>query len=292
MVYLVLVSLIWAVSFGLIKATLGGVDADFSSWARLFLGFLIFLPFLRPRALPGRTVLFLVLVGALQYGVMYQLYFRAFSFLAAWEVVLFTIFTPVYVTLLNDLRTKTFHRRFFLAALLAVLAGGWIYWTDQLRGEIWTGFLMMQASNLCFAFGQVAYREVMQQHPKVPDRTVFGWLFAGAVLLSGIGVTVFGDWGAATTLSAQQIGVLFFLGVIATGGGFFGWNVGARKVSAGTLAVMNNLKVPLGIFVALTLFRESAEGGRLLVSFFLIIAALWVSGELHPRREKEKTAEG
>ena len=47
MVFLLLVSLIWAFSFGLIKGNLTGLDSNFVAFCRMFVSLLIFLPFLK-----------------------------------------------------------------------------------------------------------------------------------------------------------------------------------------------------------------------------------------------------
>ncbi|MFC1851208.1 EamA family transporter [candidate division CSSED10-310 bacterium] len=47
MVYLIIVSLVWAFSFGLIKGNLTDLDSNFVAFARLLISFIIFLPWLR-----------------------------------------------------------------------------------------------------------------------------------------------------------------------------------------------------------------------------------------------------
>ncbi|HBA92554.1 MAG TPA: EamA family transporter, partial [Anaerolineaceae bacterium] len=90
MIYLLVVSLIWAFSFGLIKGQLTGLDANFVAAARLVISLAVFLPFLRLRNVPGRLRLRLILTGAVQYGLMYIAYTYAFQYLQAYEVALFT----------------------------------------------------------------------------------------------------------------------------------------------------------------------------------------------------------
>lgn len=46
-----------------------------------------------------------------------------------------------------------------------------------------------------------------------------------------------------------QWGILVFLGVVASGIGYFMWNYGATQVDAGTLGIMNNMHVPAGLLV-------------------------------------------
>jgi drug/metabolite transporter (DMT)-like permease len=55
--------------------------------------------------------------------------------------------------------------------------------------------------------------------------------------------------------------------------GFFLWNQGAARVNAGTLAVLNNAKVPLGIAVSLLCFGESAYAPAVIASLALLVAA-------------------
>ena len=70
MLYLILVSLIWAFSFGLIKGQLTGLDPNLVAAIRLFLAWLVFLPFCRLRHCRLITIICLLAIGAIQYGVM------------------------------------------------------------------------------------------------------------------------------------------------------------------------------------------------------------------------------
>src|SRR4051812_14675334 len=120
MLYLILVSLIWALSPGLIKGHLAGLDSSFIATVRLGLAFLVFLPFVRVRWLSAKSSLLLLFLGAVQFGVMYLAYNESFKHLQSYEVALFTLTTPIFVTLLSDALEKKFHVRSLLAALLAV----------------------------------------------------------------------------------------------------------------------------------------------------------------------------
>ena len=59
MIYLLAVSLIWAFSFGLIKGNLVGLDSNFVSFVRLFISFLVFVPFLKIKNLELKFIYFL-----------------------------------------------------------------------------------------------------------------------------------------------------------------------------------------------------------------------------------------
>lgn len=53
-----------------------------------------------------------------------------------------------------------------------------------------------------------------------------------------------------------QWSVLVWLGVVASGLGYFMWNYGATQVDAGTLGIMNNVHVPAGLLVNLAIWQE------------------------------------
>ncbi len=273
MLYLVAVSFIWAFSFGLIKGQLTGLDPNFVSFARMAISLVFFLPFLKLKKIEKSYVPRLLLVGALQYGMMYLAYIYAFQFLKAYEIALFTIFTPIFVTLLNDAFRKKFSLLHFVAALLAVIGTGVVMYREFSRGGFWLGFAVVQISNFCFAFGQIYYRELMGKLRSVRDVEVFGLLYLGAVLLTGVASSLTTDW-LTLQISATQLWTLVYLGIVASGVGFFLWNVGARKVNAGSLAVFNNLKVPLAVAVSVVVFGESVDWSRLLIGGGIVLAAL------------------
>ncbi len=281
MKYLIIVSLIWAFSFGLIKTcligSLSGVDPTFVAWARMVIALPIFLPFLRWRKLPGPIAIRLVLIGAVQYGVMYITYLQAYLYLEAYQVALFTIFTPLYVTLINDLHTRRFRPGSLGAAGLAVIGAAVITYQSTSMKGILTGFCLMQLSNLCFAYGQIEYKRLRTSFSHLKDHQVYGLLYLGAVAVTTVATTLIGGWGSLTALDLRQIGTLLYLGLLASGLCFFWWNKGAVLTNAGTLAVFNNLKIPLAVAVSLLVFGESANLIRLISGGAIILIAIWFS---------------
>ena len=76
--------------------------------------------------------------------------------------------------------------------------------------------------------------------------------------------------------------MLTYLGVVASGLGFFLWNKGSVLCRAGTLAAFNNAVVPLAMASSLFIFGESSEleGSaylRLILGSAFIIAAVALS---------------
>ena len=274
MAHLILVSFLWAFSFGLIKRHLGGLDSAFVAAARLGLALLVFLPFLRIRRVPARTAAGLAALGAVQFGVMYLAYIESFRYLQAYEAALFTITTPILVTLFADALDRTLRWRALAAALLAVAGTACVMVKSTNLTVTFTGLALVQLSNAAFAIGQVAYRRWRTRNPAGRDREVFGLLHAGGF---AVALAALLSRDVSVALTAKQFWTLLYLGVLASGAGFFLWNVGATKVSAGTLAVMNNAKVPLAVVVALLFFGEQASLPWLAGSLALMGAAVWLA---------------
>ena len=227
MLRLILVSLIWAFSFGIIKHGLPGVDESFLSFARLLLAFAVSLPFLlharassrrhegtKDASRPGRgankTITLspssgrelvcrslsaggknggvlqipgLMILGAIQYGLMYLTLLHSFRFLTAYQVVFFTVFTPLWVTLFSDLLDRRFQPLFLASSMLAVLGTAVVIYRERTLSDISAGFWLMQGSNVCFAAGQVLYRRYFGGTIH-RDRDFFGWLYLGGMIIT------------------------------------------------------------------------------------------------------------
>ncbi|MCK2041837.1 carboxylate/amino acid/amine transporter [Chromohalobacter sp. TMW 2.2308] len=275
--YLVGVTTLWAFSFSLIGAYLSGqVDSYFAVLTRIVLAALVFLIWLRPRHLPLGHVLGLMAIGAIQLGAMYIGFYQSFLLLSVPEVLLFTIFTPLYITLIDDILKGRFTPFYLLTAALAVLGAAVIRYAN-ISDAYWAGFLVVQSSNLCFAVGQVAYRHLAPRLPReVAHRHVFGWFYLGALCVALPAFWLFGDITALPTTSLQW-GVLVWLGVVASGLGYFLWNKGACRVDAGTLAIMNNALVPAGLLVNLLIWNRDADVPRLVLGGGILLASLLIN---------------
>ncbi|MGO1342956.1 carboxylate/amino acid/amine transporter [Chromohalobacter japonicus] len=275
--YLIGVTMLWAFSFSLIGVYLSGqVDSYFAVLTRIGLAALVFLFWLRPRRMPLGHVLGLMAIGAVQLGAMYIGFYQSFLLLSVPEVLLFTIFTPLYITLIDDILKGRFTPFYLLTATLAVLGAAVIRYAD-ISDTYWAGFLVVQSSNLCFAVGQVAYRHLAPRLPReVAHRHVFGWFYLGALCVALPAFWLFGDITALPTTSLQW-GVLIWLGVVASGLGYFLWNKGACRVDAGTLAIMNNALVPAGLLVNLLIWNRDADVPRLALGGGILLASLLIN---------------
>lgn len=276
--YLAVVSLVWALSFGLIGNSLTGLDSIFVATARLGIAGLVFLPFLRFSTSSPSTPYRLMVCGAIQFGIMYVCYMKAFLYLPSHLVALFSIFTPLYVVLIHDLRQRRFHSRYLYAALLSVVGAAIIRLRSGSTESIWTGFALMQVAGLAFGFGQVYYRDWKRKNPKIPQLNSFAWLYMGGFLVTLFASFFLTDWAKITPVG-WQAGIILYLGVIASGLGFFLWNKGASLTSPGTLAAFNNAVVPIAMASSLFLFGEISDLEpnaviRLILGVLCILAAV------------------
>jgi len=288
MLYLLIVSFIWAFSFGIIGSTLVSIPSMDVAFLRLAIAAVVFLPFVR--RVPVRLGVRLALLGIVQFSLMYFFYHSAFPLLHSYEVALYTITTPIFVILINDIATRSFHARYWVISLVAVLGSAVIKWHWPESFSV-LGFVFVQLSNLCFAAGQLYYRRLMRDVP-IRDAHVFFWPYLGAtlflllmlflrhILFSSLPLSMFFAKFRfmPTLITPKQWLALIYLGTIASGLSFFLWNIGSRKVSsAGILAVMNNLKIPLAVTVSLLFFKEPSSLPSLIAGSLLFLAALLAS---------------
>ncbi len=274
--YLVFTSLLWGLSFGLIKAEVSTLDPFAVSFFRLVLALLVFAPFLLKGTTTKKVGASLAAVGAIQFGVMYCLYIASYRFLQGHEVAVLTITTPLFVVLIDATRQRRLRMRHLAAAVLAMAgAGALVAKSAELRPAL-VGVMMVQAANLCFAAGQLAYKWIKGRAGFTDDHRHFAWLYLGAVLVPLLAAAVLGGDRPRIPERPSQWWSLLYLGVVPSGIGFFLWDKGVSLVDAGTAAVMNNLKVPAAVLIAWLLFGEPVDAVRLTASLALLGGALVV----------------
>lgn len=275
--YLAGVTLLWAFSFSLIGVYLAGqVDSWFSVWMRVALAGLVFLPFLKFRGISKKLIAKLMTIGGIQLGLMYCFYYQSFLLLSVPEVLLFTVFTPIYVTLIYDFLKGQFSPWYLVTAAIAVAGAAFIKFAG-VNDHFLMGFLVVQGANLCFAIGQVGYKTIMEQESiELPQHTIFGYFYLGALCVASVAFLLLGNPDKLPTTSTQW-GILIYLGLIASGLGYFFWNKGASMVNAGALAVMNNALVPAGLVVNILIWNRDVDLTRLSIGGAIILLSLWVN---------------
>lgn len=275
--YLLIVTLIQAFSFNLIGVFLAGhVDSYFAVLARVLIAGAVFLPLTRWRQVEPSFMRSMLLIGALQFGVTYVCLYLSFRVLTVPEVLLFTILTPLHVTLIEDALNRRFNPWALIAALVAVLGAAVIRY-DQVDSGFFMGFLLLQLANFTYAAGQVLYKHLVARHPSdLPHYRRFGYFYLGALMVALPAFLAFGN-PHNLPQTGTQWAVLVFLGLVATSLGLYWWNKGACLVNGGTLAVMNNLHVPVGLLLNLLIWNQDEPLGRLAIGGGIIVLSVWVS---------------
>ncbi|MGM0480607.1 MAG: EamA family transporter [Pseudomonadota bacterium] len=286
MTLLILITILWAASFSLIGVYLAGqVDGYIVVFIRMLLALLTVMPLFTWRSFqqPAQLVK-LALIGAVQIGLMYLFLYHAFLYLRVAEVLLFTIFTPLYITLIDELVLNRRHLPWlwWLAAAISV-AGAAVIRYQPLSDDFITGFLLIQAANVCFAIGQVAYKR-LPTGSMLAQTQHFAAFFFGAAVIAGIGVLLFADL-ALLPSTPLQWSILVWLGVAASGLGYLGWNLATKQVNTGQLATMNNALIPAGIAVNVVFWQQSFDLLRLFSGAVIIVFAVWLAGRAkRPRK--------
>ena len=255
MAYLIAISILWSFSFGIIKYGLAGIDSSFISFARNVIALTFFSSVTIYNIKKFSFDLKLVGIGALQFGLMYIFYIESYQYLPAYLIATFTITTPIYVVLASKYLNGNSLNRNGIYAILLVIIGSYLMRFNSLNLEDYMlGFVLIQCANMFFATGQILFKK---WNDKNKDKDIvhnFSQLFFGATLITSI----FYSLGSSESVILTQSNLfsLLFLGIISSGIGFLMWNIGATKVSAEKLAIMNNAVIPIAIFNSYLIFGE------------------------------------
>lgn len=255
MAYLIAISILWSFSFGIIKYGLAGIDSSFISFARNVIALTFFSSVTIYNIKKFSFDLKLVGIGALQFGLMYIFYIESYQYLPAYLIATFTITTPIYVVLASKYLNGNSLNRNGIYAILLVIIGSYLMRFNSLNLEdFMLGFVLIQCANIFFATGQILFKK---WNDKNKDKDIvhnFSQLFFGATLITSI--FYFLGSSESAILTQSNLFSLLFLGIISSGIGFLMWNIGATKVSAEKLAIMNNAVIPIAIFNSYLIFGE------------------------------------
>ncbi|NRD71775.1 EamA family transporter [Shewanella sp. VB17] len=270
MVYLLVSTLIWSFSFSLIGSQLSSVDPYLAIMIRAALAMVFFLPFIKPMRISSINVN-MMLVGAIQLGLMYCFYFNAFRYISVNEILLFNITTPIYLILIDNLIKKRNLTKNLILVICSVV-GAYVIRDTIIGSDVIIGFLLIQGANLCFAMGQVMYGKVVIKNKQINN---FAYFYFGAFLVSLIAYAGLGD-ANNLIITDEQLITLVYLGIVASGLGYYLWNVGSKLVTTTQLAIANNLLIPVGILVNITLWDGEFNLIKLTIGSVIIMATLYI----------------
>jgi drug/metabolite transporter (DMT)-like permease len=276
MIFLIISTIIWAFSFSIIGNYL---SSDIDPWSlsliRVIISFLIFLPFIDLNINKKRMV-YIIGVGAIQIGFMYSFYLNAFSYISVEKILLFTIFTPIYVTIISDIFQKKIKKFFLFLSILSVIGSLIIRITDVQLLDL-KGFVLIQGANFSFALGQVLYKRYIKNNSKLDyNLNEFGYFYFGAIIIASLGSLIMID-SLSYPKSITQWLLVLWLGAIASGLGYYFWNRGSVLVNNGTLAVMNNLVIPLGLFIEIVFFSKLINVTNYIIGALIILSSIYFS---------------
>ncbi|MDR2643162.1 MAG: EamA family transporter, partial [Planctomycetaceae bacterium] len=144
----------------------------------------------------------------------------------------------------------------------------------------WTGFLLIQVANICFAAGQSAYKYVAEKNQNINQKEIFGYFHFGAFIITAAAFFIWGNFEKIYPSPFQWF-ILLWLGLAASGIGYFLWNKGATMVDAGVLGIMNNALIPAGLIVNITIWNKvenykTLTAGTIIILFSLLLHAKFV----------------
>lgn len=272
MIRLVIVSIIWAFSFSLIgNFIVGKMDTYLAIWIRFSIALLVFLPFIKIRKLLTSNSLKVMGIGAIQIGAMYIFYFNSFRYLSVVEVALFTVLTPLYISLIGSIFERRLELSQFISVFLVIIGAIVIKWSS-VSDNFFFGFLMVQAANLSFGLGQVLYKRYINDHDQ---KETFSLFYIGALVPITILVAIYSDL-SLINVSNVQWGILLWLGAVGSGLSYYLWNSGSKLVSYGELAVMNNVVIPLAIIVNVVFWKNEIHWLPFLLGSSILTAGVFL----------------
>ena len=255
MLYLIIVSILWSFSFGIIKFGLTGVDSIFISFFRSLIAFIFFSSLTLYNIKKFSFDTKLIIIGAIQFGLMYVFYIQSYQYLPAYLIATFTITTPIFVVLFSQaLMKESFSKNGILSIILVLIGSFMMRFNLANPLDYWFGFILIQCANMFFASGQIMFKK---WHTENSDKDIvhnFSQMFFGATIVTSL--FYFQTLDVQNILSTTNLLSLIFLGLCSTGIGFLLWNIGATKVSNTRLAIMNNVVIPLAVLNSFFIFGE------------------------------------
>ena len=255
MLYLIIVSILWSFSFGIIKFGLTGLDSIFISFFRSLIAFIFFSSLTLYNIKKFSFDTKLIIIGAIQFGLMYVFYIQSYQYLPAYLIATFTITTPIFVGLFSQALMKdSFSKNGILSVILVLIGSLMMRFNLANPLDYWFGFILIQCANMFFASGQIMFKK---WHTENSDKDIvhnFSQMFFGATIVTSL--FYFQTMDVKNILSTTNLLSLIFLGICSTGIGFLLWNIGATKVSNTRLAIMNNVVIPLAVVNYFFIFGE------------------------------------
>ena len=181
---------------------------------RLGIASVIFLIFLRVSSIAVIDRIRLVLIGAIQFGVMYGCYLRAFQYIPSHIVAIFSITTPIYVVLIHNFRQRSFSKKISTGGSTIDCRGWESSRHKAFLREIFGWVFSDAGSWVVVCFWSSVISRLEKAHSQVVDHSVFALLSLGGFVSVGCFSFLLTDF-TNLNISLEQWQSVVYLGIVA-----------------------------------------------------------------------------
>lgn len=259
---LILVAIIWALNFSIVKVSLREMDPySFNALRFIFAtALLTYAAHKRGFSLKVKKEHFwkLVTIGILG-NVFYQLFFIIgvnYTYAANAAVMLGTI--PIWVALLSQFFTDEkltlftgMGVLFAFAGVAFIIMGG--DGTLSFESETFVGNLIILLAAVCWASFTILSRKYLRVYSPLQYSAFMSVVGLVGLLLIGLPFLIKLDW---SQISIVGYGGVFYSGALSVGLAYIIWNYGIKQIGAVRTAAYQNLVPVLGLVFGLVLLGE------------------------------------
>lgn len=267
MINLLVATIFFSLSFGLIKSQLSTLPSELVVFLRLLLASLFFIFFIKKSNFKKQFLA--ALIGIIQFGIMFLCFIKAFQYLQGNEIALLTTTTPIFVCIWATLFGEKFKFIYLICILLSVIGAIIIVWQNIPFNIMLKGILLMETSNCSFALGQILWKKYIAN---TSTEFMFSAYFGASLFV--LPICLINIEPTTCTLNIVQMLSILYLAIIPTGIGFWLWNKGSVNVESSKLAIMNNLKIPLAILFSVIIFQEKINITNFLIGSGIILISI------------------
>ncbi len=259
---LLLVALIWAFNFTVVKVTLDQVDPMSFNAMRFTIAtiFMVIVLLRRGQKLiihkgDLKKIVLLGLLGNLAYQCLF-IFGINFTFAANAAVMLGTI--PVWIALLGHFffgeklnRYKTAGVIFAFIGIILIMEGSEKGIT--LASETIIGDLIILSSAFVFGLYTLYTKQMLSRYTPIQYTTLMMLTGGVALIIAGMPWLITLDWGGVTPMGWSGV---FYSGFLSIGAAYMVWNYGIRQVGTIRTAAYQNLVPVFGLLFGIILLNE------------------------------------
>jgi drug/metabolite transporter (DMT)-like permease len=262
-VLLILIAIIWALNFSVVKVSLQEIDSLSFNALRYILaaGLLAYTARARGYSLKVDREDFWPLVGiALVGNVLYQLFFIIgvdYTYSANAAVILGTI--PVWVALLSHLFTDEKLTRYKSIGIGLAFTGIVLIVTGSKAGisiasKTFLGDVIILCAAISWAVYTILAKRFLKKYPSTQFTGVMSIVGMVFLLIIGLPNLLHVNW---TGISLKGWGGIFYSGLLSIGLAYLIWNNSVSKIGAVRTAAYQNLVPVLGLVFGVVLLQEA-----------------------------------